>query len=258
MCGIAGYVGEFSPDLLGRMRARLAHRGPDGEGEDVLDGGRVGFAHTRLSIIDLTANGTQPMWDATGTVCITYNGEIYNFPELREALVAKGVSFNSATDTEVLLNLYLHEGPDALSRLNGMFALAIWDSRSKQTLIARDGFGVKPLYIAETPQGLVFSSEIKAILEERSVDRSLDMKAIHSYMTYLYCPAPRTPLNGVRKGRCGGCGARGLRHRRPAPDDRRCPGRRIPFGRPRFQRDRLGRPAPFGAAADEMLYDPQR
>lgn len=199
MCGIAGFFGRFSPDLLGEMNKCLAHRGPDDSGEYFDPDAQIGLAHRRLSIIDVSARGHQPMWDASNTVCIVFNGEIYNFRELRGQLEADGYEFRSKTDTEAILNLYLKYGDGALSRLNGMFAFALWDTRDSSLLIARDGVGVKPLYYSETPDGLIFASELKALLHCRSVERRIDYRAIHDYMTYLWCPAPRTMLQDVKK-----------------------------------------------------------
>lgn len=199
MCGIAGFAGEFSPHLLGEMNKCLAHRGPDDSGEYFDPDARIGLAHRRLSIIDVSARGHQPMWDASNTVCIVFNGEIFNFRELRGRLEADGHEFRSSTDTEVILNLYLKYGEGALDRLNGMFAFALWDTRAGSLLVARDGVGVKPLYYSETPDGLIFASELKALLRCRSVERRLDYRAIHDYMTYLWCPAPRTMLEDVKK-----------------------------------------------------------
>ena len=199
MCAIAGFSGGFSPDLLGEMNRCLAHRGPDDSGEYFDPDTRIGLAHRRLSIIDVSARGRQPMWDASNTVCIVFNGEIFNFRKLRGQLDKDGYEFRSRTDTEVILNLYLKYGDGALGRLNGMFAFALWDTRDRSLLIARDGVGVKPLYYSETPDGLIFASEMKALLHSRSVERRLDHRAIRDYMTYLWCPAPRTMLRDVKK-----------------------------------------------------------
>jgi asparagine synthase (glutamine-hydrolysing) len=199
MCGIAGFVGDFPEELLGAMNESLSHRGPDDSGTYYDPSVRLGLTHRRLSIIDLSPRGHQPMWDATGTVCIVFNGEIFNFQEWRNRLRADGFEFKSDSDTEVILNLYLKYGDGVLSRLNGMFAFALWDTRDGSLLVARDGVGVKPLYYACTPNGFLFGSEIKALLQSDSIERSLDHKAIHRYMTYIWCPAPRTMLTGVKK-----------------------------------------------------------
>lgn len=199
MCGIAGYLGKFPPDLLGRMRDRIAHRGPDGQGCWTDPELGVGLAHRRLAIIDLSDRGLQPMWDSTRSVAITFNGEIYNYRELKRELEAGGFEFQSDCDTEVIINLYLRDGFDFISRLNGIFAFAIWDSRSRELLIVRDAMGVKPLYYASVGSGVVFASELKALLEVDGIDRSIDLNAIASYVTFLYSPAPLTMFAGVKK-----------------------------------------------------------
>ena len=199
MCGIAGFIGAFDPGLLERMNESLAHRGPDDSGTLIEASKNLGLTHRRLSIIDLSPRGHQPMWDATGTVVIVFNGEIFNYREWRESLEAEGFAFRSESDTEIILNLYLKYGEGVLGRLNGIFAFALWDTRDDSLLVARDGVGVKPLYFAETEQGFAFSSELKALLQCEEIDRSLDLDAIHHYMTYLWCPAPMTMLKSVRK-----------------------------------------------------------
>jgi asparagine synthase (glutamine-hydrolysing) len=197
MCGIAGFWGDFPSERLSMMDAALGHRGPDDSGR-FFDSG-IGLAHRRLSIIDLSPGGHQPMWDATGQVAIVYNGEIYNYRELRAELMAAGFAFRSSSDTEVILNLYLHAGVNLLRRLNGIFAFALWDAKARQLFTARDGQGVKPFYYSETDKGFVFASELKALLLEPSVGRSIDPIAVTHYLTYMYCPAPRTMLSAVKK-----------------------------------------------------------
>ncbi|MGH7287181.1 MAG: asparagine synthase (glutamine-hydrolyzing) [Myxococcota bacterium] len=159
----------------------------------------VGLAHRRLSIIDLSPRGRNPMWDVTRRAAIVYNGELYNYRELRRELIADGYSFHSDTDTEVLLNLYLRDGEKMLERLNGIFAFAIWDTRKRSLLVARDGVGVKPLYFAETSRGFLFASELKALLQEPSIDRTLDLEAVRHHVLFLWCPSPITMLRSVRK-----------------------------------------------------------
>ncbi len=199
MCGIAGFSGAFDPSLLNRMSTVIRHRGPDdADALFVADSG-VGLAHRRLSIIDLSSAGRQPMWDATKTVCIVFNGEIYNYRELRRSLERDGFEFRNHTDTEVILNLYRRDGAATLPRLNGIFAFALWDSRSRSLLIARDGLGVKPLYYASTREGLVFARELKAVLPAPGVGRSLDIDAVRQYTRFLWCPAPQTMLGAVQK-----------------------------------------------------------
>jgi len=199
MCGIAGYVGHFPKALLHLMQETLDHRGPDGHGSVCIADENVGFAHTRLSIIDVSDTGAQPMWNADKNLCITYNGEIYNFQDLRKTLKTKGYNFTGGSDTEVLLAMYQEYGHDMLQQLNGIFAFAIWDEKANSVFIARDGLGVKPLYYAETVQGFLFASEIKALLHSKSVTRDIDLEAMFYYLTYLWAPAPYTPLQAVRK-----------------------------------------------------------
>jgi asparagine synthase (glutamine-hydrolysing) len=209
MCGIAGFSGRFDDELLAAMNACVAHRGPDDDDTLLLDG--VGLAHRRLSIIDLSASAHEPM----GVRCrrcgvdskadpprgrwLVYNGEIYNYRELRRELESRGHEFFSKSDTEVLLHLYGDDGAAMLPRLNGMFAFALYDGARGEMLVARDGFGVKPLYYATTPRGFLFASELKAIIAAEDVSRELDPIAIHEYVAYLWSPAPRTPLRDVRK-----------------------------------------------------------
>jgi asparagine synthase (glutamine-hydrolysing) len=199
MCGIAGFSGEFDPLLLERMNEAQAHRGPDDADTLFLPEARIGLAHRRLSIIDLSPRGRQPMWDVRRRAAIVYNGELYNYRELRRELVEDGFEFQSECDTEVLLNLYLRDGEKMLERLNGIFAFAIWDARKRSMLVARDGVGVKPLYYAETPRGFLFASELKALLQEPSIDRSLDPEAVRHHVLFLWCPSPITMLRAVRK-----------------------------------------------------------
>ncbi len=199
MCGIAGFSGNFSKSLLSSMNATLTHRGPDDSDILYLPKEQIGLSHNRLSIIDLSSAGKQPMWDATKSAVIVFNGEIYNYPELKEDLVRRGFSFKSSTDTEVILNLYLKYGVEMLNHLNGIFAFAIWDKREDTLFLARDGLGVKPLYVANVSNGFLFASEIKALLQESTIDTSLDPFALFNYLTFLWSPTPRTILRSVQK-----------------------------------------------------------
>ena len=199
MCGIGGFSGDFSTDLLEKMATKIRHRGPDDRGVVFEENDRVGLLHQRLSILDLSPAGHQPMWTDDRSACIAFNGEIYNFRELRSKLAQKGYRFNSNSDTEVLLNLYLEYGIDLLSKLNGMYAFAIWDARNKHLFVARDGVGIKPFYYAETNSGFIFASELKSLLVCKEVSRELSAPAIFDYLTYLWCPAPKTILSGVKK-----------------------------------------------------------
>src|SRR5437773_2616630 len=199
MCGIAGCSGAFAPDLAERMGGTIAYRGPDDAGAWADAAHGINLAHRRLSIIDLSPTGSQPMVDPSGRVVIVFNGEIYNFRELRAGLERSGHIFRGHSDTEVLLRLYLEKGDRLFADLNGIFAFAIWDGRRNDLLLARDGLGVKPLYIAKVADGFAFASEIKALLEIPSLDRTLDPHALRHHLTYLWCPAPRTMLASVRK-----------------------------------------------------------
>ena len=204
MCGISGFL---LPEVtlargaaearLWAMIATLRHRGPDDEG--VWTDGRAGLAHARLSIIDLSRAGHQPMASTDGTVWITYNGEIYNFAEIRRELEALGYSFRSRSDTEVIVNGWQAWGPKIFSRLRGMFALAIWDRRSQRLILARDRLGKKPLYYASTAAAFLFGSEIKAVLAWTGLSRTADLSAIDSYLTFGYVAAPQTAFTGIRK-----------------------------------------------------------
>jgi asparagine synthase (glutamine-hydrolysing) len=201
MCGIAGFVNRdgvpADRDLLSRMTATLVHRGPDGEG--LYADGPVGLGHRRLSIIDLVGGG-QPMANEDDTVWVSYNGEIYNEPELRAGLQARGHIFRTASDTECLVHLYEEHGPDFVGHLNGMFALAIWDRRQSRLVLARDRMGQKPLFYARTPSGgLVFGSEAKTVLIHPEVGRRLDRDGLARYLFYEYIPAPGSIWSGLNQ-----------------------------------------------------------
>ena len=186
MCGIVGQLNfdnsPVSPVVLKKMTDIIRHRGPDGEGHWIDD--NVGFGHRRLSIIDLSPAGRQPMVSADSRYALTYNGEIYNFRELRKKLEDKGYCFRSQTDSEVVLYALSEWGVDALLKFNGMFALAFWDRKERKLLLARDRYGIKPLYYYQNNQKLVFSSEQKAILEQPSFDRVINKKALFEYLTF--------------------------------------------------------------------------
>lgn len=199
MCGIGGFWGEFDKEGLNRMSVRIAHRGPDDKGLYVDKEERIGLAHRRLAIIDLSPAGHQPMWDPSNRVALVFNGEIYNFLELRRELEYQGVTFRGRSDTEVLLNLYMQEGEAMLTRLNGIFAFAIWDERKTALLLARDALGVKPLYYASTAAGVAFASEIKGLLALMPGNHEIDSAALHRYLTFLWCPGEGTPFKAIRK-----------------------------------------------------------
>jgi asparagine synthase (glutamine-hydrolysing) len=200
MCGIAGLIhlnGDgVSPVVLKRMTDAIAHRGPDGEGQWIE--GNVGLGHRRLAIIDLSPLGHQPMISADHRYAFSYNGEIYNFRELRTELEAAGYGFRSKTDTEVVLYALAHWGPAALERFNGMFAFALWDRKERRLLLARDRYGIKPLYVARQGGNLWFASEQKAILADTRFRRTLDKKALLEYLTFQNIFTDRTLLEDMQ------------------------------------------------------------
>jgi len=205
MCGIFGVVsrtGRLSPDLLDRAARTLAHRGPDDSGTVVIDCPpdpcRIGLAHTRLSIIDLSPLGHQPMCDPSTGNWIVYNGEIYNYRELRRDLESTGNEFRSHSDTEVILAAYRVWGEDCLTRLRGMFGLALWDAQRKQLLLARDPMGIKPLYYHQSADNFLFASEIRTLLQTGLVPRRVDPTGTLSYLAFGSVYEPWTMVEGVR------------------------------------------------------------
>lgn len=199
MCGIAGLIhlngDAVSPVVLKRMTDAIAHRGPDGEGQWV--DGNVGLGHRRLAIIDLSPLGHQPMISADHRYAFSYNGEIYNFRELRTELEAAGHSFRSQTDTEVAMVALAHWGTAALDRFNGMFAFALWDRKERRMLLARDRYGIKPLYVAQQGNSIWFASEQKAILSDTRFRRALDKSALLEYFTFQNIFTDRTLLEDI-------------------------------------------------------------
>jgi asparagine synthase (glutamine-hydrolysing) len=204
MCGICGAV-AFNENFTCNervavdMRETLAHRGPDDAGVWCSPTGRAVLGHRRLSIVDVSHSGHQPMGNEDGSVWVVFNGEIYNHAELRAELQARGHRYSSHCDTETILHLYEEEGERCLERLDGMFAVAVWDERRGELLLARDRLGKKPLYWARTPDGLVFASEIKALLRHPAVHPELDVAAFHDYLTFVCTPAPSTMFAGISK-----------------------------------------------------------
>jgi len=200
MCGITGIFnlnGEpVSPVMLRKMTDAIAHRGPDGEG--FYSDGFIGLGHRRLAIIDLSPAGHQPMITRNGAVALVYNGEIYNFQELRSELEALGHQFRSQTDSEVVLNAWVEWGKDCVRRFNGMFAFAIWDKREQSLFLVRDRYGIKPLYYACWGSTFLFGSEQKAILEHPNAKRELDKKALVEYFTFQNIFTNRTLLERVK------------------------------------------------------------
>ena len=204
MCGISGVVNCGDRETLARMTHVQAHRGPDDSGlweRRFPDGTYVGLGSRRLAILDLSTLGHMPMCNEDRSLWITYNGEIYNFAELRRELESKGHRFTSHTDTEVVLRLYEQEGPACVKRLNGMFAFAICDLRGSTPLlfVARDHFGVKPFYYFHDAARFAFASEIKALLQIPGIDAELDAQSLHQYLTFLWVPDPKTMFRKVLK-----------------------------------------------------------
>ena len=206
MCGIAGFVeapGSGSPSapeasraLVHRMCDVIRHRGPDDEGVWMGDGVALGMR--RLSIIDL-ATGHQPIHNEDRSVWTVFNGEIYNFRELREQLEIAGHHFYTATDTEVIVHAYEEWGREAIARLRGMFGLALWDAKSRTLLIARDRIGIKPMYYATVNERCYFGSELKSLLEARDVPRDLNPAALDHYLSFLYTPRDGSIFKSIRK-----------------------------------------------------------
>ena len=218
MCGICG-IYEYgvsqagvSDSLVARMRDTMTHRGPDDAGVYLSEDRRVGLGNRRLSIVDLSPAGRNPMPNEDGRVWITFNGEIYNHESLRPGLEAKGHRYRSRTDTETIIHLYEECGLDFVHELEGDFAIGLWDGAARRIVLARDRIGVKPLYYTLTGGRLIFASEIKAILEHPSVSRDVDEEALYHYLTFLTTPAPQTLFAGIQKLPAGSmltCDARG-------------------------------------------------
>lgn len=204
MCGIAGFLTNNDDVLIQEhlvaMGNAISHRGPDANGEYLNE--HVGLCHRRLSILDLSEAGNQPMFSDDNNIVIVFNGEIYNFQTIKQDLEAQGVVFKSGTDTEVIIKLYEKEGVNCLEHLNGMFAFAIWDKAKKELFIARDRLGKKPLYYyqdPEAPEQFAFGSEIKAILALPRIKRELRLDAVHDYFAYQYVPDPKSIFTHIHK-----------------------------------------------------------
>jgi len=204
MCGIAGIAGSqagrIDREVLGRMTDALAHRGPDGEGHWMSEDGSVALGHRRLSIIDLSSAGSQPMISASGRYALTYNGEIYNYLDLRRELEMKGHQFHGHSDTEVIVAGFEHWGIDeTISQCAGMFALAVWDARERTLLLARDRIGIKPLYYSVVNGTLVFASELRPIVVQRRALPPISLPALSEFLRLGYVPAPFSIFEGVHK-----------------------------------------------------------
>ena len=199
MCGIHGVLqprGDVGAGI-DAMHAALAHRGPDGDG--IALAGDAILGHRRLSIIDLSVAGAQPLWDVERRACIVFNGEIYNYRQLRDECRAAGFEFHSTSDTEVIVNLYRLHGESSFAMLNGIFAFCLVDVRSGDSYLVRDRAGIKPLYYAQTPRGLAFASELGALIKSGLVAREVDYAALQAYTMLDFVPSPMSMLQGVRK-----------------------------------------------------------
>lgn len=199
MCGICGFIGKKrndSSDILTNMMNKIIHRGPDSAGQYIDEGASLGFR--RLSIIDLD-NGTQPMKSADGDIVVVFNGEIYNYKEIKAELIEKGYKFQNNSDTECLIYGYKEYGTKLVEHLRGMFAFVIWDKVNKQAYCARDHFGIKPFYYAIIGDSLVFGSEIKSILEHPDYKKDINLEALQAYLTFQYSVLPETFFKGIYK-----------------------------------------------------------
>jgi asparagine synthase (glutamine-hydrolysing) len=200
MCGICGIFDRsgipVDRDVLDKMTTILRHRGPDGEGRYI--DREVGLGHRRLSIIDLEG-GAQPIGNEDGTLQIVYNGEIYNFVELRKELEDAGHIFKTRSDTEVIVHAYEQWGKECVRHFNGMFAFALWDSIRRELFLARDHLGIKPLYYVDLGNRILFASEIKALLQDSGCPREVDVEALAELFTFRYVPSPKTLFKGIRK-----------------------------------------------------------
>jgi len=201
MCGIAGIFAPEHPAvelqrIVLRMREVLSHRGPDDLGLYTDNG--IALAHTRLSIIDLKG-GRQPLSNEEGTIHLVANGEIYNYKSLQRQLITRGHHLRTQSDCEVIIHLYEDEGENCLENLDGMFAFALWDSKNRKLLLARDRFGMKPLYVAATREGVCFASELTAILNSRLLEAELDSQALYGYLAFSYVPGPGSVFKNVQK-----------------------------------------------------------
>jgi len=199
MCGICGLIGLPEKKVLQKMTSTLTHRGPDDGDVYIHSEQAVGLGHQRLSIQDITQAGRQPMQSDDGKIVLSYNGEIYNFPQLRVELKKLGYRFKSTGDTEVILHAYAEYGIDFITKIRGMFAMAIADFAQRKTFLIRDHFGIKPLYYAQTTKELIFGSEIKAILASNKVNKQLNMQAVSNYFSFLFIPDPLTIYQEIKQ-----------------------------------------------------------
>jgi asparagine synthase (glutamine-hydrolysing) len=197
MCGICGFYGFNDLHLIKRMTHALEHRGPEQFGYFI--DYKISLGHRRLKIIDLSEKGKQPIFNEDKSICVVYNGEIYNYKKIREELEKKGHKFDSNTDTEVIVHAYEEYGESCLNKFNGMWGLAIWDSTEKKLFIAVDRLGIKQIYYTKTKDKFLFGSEIKAILQDQEIKRAVNYDALSQYLTFRYTPFDETLFEGVKK-----------------------------------------------------------
>lgn len=197
MCGIIGVLGNITQSELIEMTESQAHRGPDNLGHISIN--NVHLGHSRLSIIDTSKANNQPLWDSSKRVCIVFNGEIYNFKELRQDLIFKGYKFDTQGDTEVIINLYLDQGIDGFKKLNGIYAFVLWDSQNEEFIVSRDGCGIKPLYFYKDEKGFYFASEMKALLKLNNLKKNLNYDSIYRTLIFLWNPGNETLIQGIEK-----------------------------------------------------------
>jgi len=195
MCGICGFNWN-DEKLIDKMVQKIHHRGPDTNGIKTFPSFSIGSS--RLSILDLSVKGNQPMSSRNEKLWIVYNGEVYNFPEIKKELIGRGHRFNSHTDTEVVLKSYQEYGPDCLKKFNGMFAFAIWDEEKEELFLARDRIGIKPLYYYLKEGKLIFGSEIKSILKADCVKKEVNLQSMYYYLGYEFVPAPDTMFKNIQ------------------------------------------------------------
>lgn len=202
MCGIIGQINfsnQIDEKVFSSMRDSIAHRGPDGFGSWFSEDRKIAFGHRRLSFLDLTESGKQPMCNEDETIWLTFNGEIYNYVELKKELELAGHRFNSTTDSEVIIHGFEQWGKDVVSRMKGMFAFGLWNEKEKKLFLARDRFGIKPLYYYKGNSSFIFASEIKGIVANPEVEREIDFSSMADYLTYRYVPSPKTIWKYIKK-----------------------------------------------------------
>lgn len=199
MCGIYGFAGFANEKLALKMKTSMIHRGPDASGVFTSSDGLTTLGHNRLSIIDLSTSAEQPIFNENKNLVLVFNGEIYNYKELRSVLIEKGYKFKSQGDSEVIIHGFEEYGRNLVNKLRGMFSFAIYNKSKDELFIARDHFGIKPLYYSKNSEKFIFASELKALTEYKGLNKDLDYTAISDHLTFLWCPAPKTILSNVKK-----------------------------------------------------------